>query len=173
MKDSARLTETVDQFCQFIAALPASALVEQDWGPKEVLAHLVYHHELYVKLVEAFLAGTPVVLPKGRFRDLNAEAVAASRGITPDELIDRLQKANQRLVKLYQQHDPSDITVEIKAGATLRTLAELVPEVEAHIRNHLEKLRKGLKPELDNASRKGPPNRRFHLTPLRCASRRS
>ncbi len=70
--------------------------------------------------------------------------IYASRGTTPAELVDRLQQANRRLLKLYQQHDPSEITVEIKAGATLRTLAELVPEVEAHIRNHLEKLRKGL-----------------------------
>jgi len=145
MNDSVRLTETVDQFCQFITALPASALVEQDWGPKEVLAHLVYYHELYVKLVEAFIAGVPAVPPKGRFQDLNAQAVAASRGVTPVELVERLQKANHRLVKLYQQHDPSKITVEIKAGAKLRTLAELIPEVEAHIRNHLRKLSKNLK----------------------------
>jgi D-tyrosyl-tRNA(Tyr) deacylase len=48
-------------------------------------------------------------------------------------------------VELYQQHDPGEITVEIKAGAKPRTLAELVPEAEAHIRNHLKKLRKGLK----------------------------
>lgn len=145
MNDSARLVETVDRFCQFIATLPASALAEQDWGPKEVLAHLVYHHELYVNLVEAFLAGTPVAPPKGHFRDLNAQAVAASRDIPPSELVDRFRKANQRLVELYREHDPRAITVEIKAGAKRRTLAELVPEVEAHIRNHLEKLRKDLR----------------------------
>jgi hypothetical protein len=59
--------------------------------------------------------------------------------------VDRLQTANQRLVKFYQQYDPSAIPVEIKAGAKLRTLAALVQEVEAHIRNHLEKLRMDLK----------------------------
>lgn len=118
--------------------------MEQDWGPKEVLAHLVYHHELYVNLVEAFLAGTLMEPPKGTFRELNAQAVAASRGIPPSELVDRFQKANQRLVEMYKHHNPSEITVEIKAGARLRTLAELVPEVEAHIRNHLKKLHKDL-----------------------------
>jgi ABC-type hemin transport system substrate-binding protein len=142
MNDSARLAETVDRSCQFITTLPTSTLAEQDWGPKEVLAHLVYHHELHVNLVEAFLAGTPVAPPKGSFRALNTEAVRASRGIAPAELVDRLQRANQRLVEMYQQNNPSKITVEIKAGAKLRTLAELVPEVEAHIRKHLEKLRK-------------------------------
>lgn len=142
MNDSERLTKTVDRFCQFIAALPPDALAEQEWGPKEVLAHLVYHHELYANLVEAFLAGTPMEPPRGTFRELNAQAVAASRGIPPSELVDRLRKANQRLVELYQQNNPREIMVEIKAGAKLRTLAELVPEVEAHVRNHLKRLRK-------------------------------
>lgn len=86
-----------------------------------------------------------MVPPKGRFMDLNADAVAASRGITVDELVDRLQTANQRLVKFYQQHNPNTITVEIKVGAKRRTLAELIPEVESHIRNRLEKLRHRLK----------------------------
>ena len=63
MNDITRLVETVDQFCQFITTLPASALADQDWGPKEVLAHLMYHHELYVNLVQEFLAGTPIAPP--------------------------------------------------------------------------------------------------------------
>ncbi len=145
MNDSERLVETVDRFCQFITTLPADTLVEQAWGPKEVLAHIVYHHELYVNLVEAFLACAPAEPPRGRFRELNEAAVTASRGVSPVKLVERLRKANQRFVELYRQHDPDEIIVEIKAGAKLRTLTELTPEVEAHIRNHLEKLRKGLK----------------------------
>ncbi len=144
MNDSERLTETVDRFCQVITTLEVGAIAEQEWGPKEVLAHLVYHHELYVNLLEAFIAGVPAVPPKGRFRELNADAVVASRGISPARLVTRLQKANQRLVEIYRQHDPGEIMLEIKAGAKLRTLAELVQEVEAHIRNQLEKLRQDL-----------------------------
>lgn len=63
MNDAVRLEEAVERFCRFITTLPASGLVEQDWGPKEVLAPLVYHHELYVNLVEALLAGRPVEPP--------------------------------------------------------------------------------------------------------------
>jgi hypothetical protein len=39
----------------------------------------------------------------------------------------------------------TEIKVEIKSGVKLRTFEELVPEVEPHICNHLEKLHKGLK----------------------------
>ncbi len=149
MNDLTRLEETVERFSQFITMLPTGALVEQDWGPKEVLAHLVYYHELYVKLVEAFLAGTPMEPPKGTFRELNAQAVVASRGTPPSELVDRFQKANQRLVELCQRYDTREITVEIKAGAKPRPLAELIPEVEAHIRNHLKQLHKDLQARKD------------------------
>ncbi len=142
MSEIARLEETVDRFSRFIETIPASALSEQEWGPKEVLAHLVYHHELYVRLVEACVSGLPVAPPTGRFRELNSGAVAASRGQAVGVLLDRLQKANRRLAELYRQHDPGKIWVEIKAGAKPRPLAGLVPEVEAHIRSHLEKLRK-------------------------------
>jgi aminopeptidase YwaD len=139
-----RLTETVDQFCRYITALPADALAEREWGPKEVLAHLVYHHELYVGRVQAFLSGTPADLPVGRYKDLNAQAAASSRCIPPAELVDRFRTANQRLSELYQQHDPREIPVQIKAGVRVFTLAELVPAVEGHVRNHLKILRKNI-----------------------------
>jgi hypothetical protein len=145
MNDLARLEQSVERFCQFVGTLPPHALVDQAWGPKEVLAHLTYHHEQYVRIVEAFLAGAPVEPPAGRFHDLNAEAVAANRGVPSAELVSRLRQANQRLMMLYRQHDPNAITVQIKAGAKRWTLAELVPRVEAHIRNHQEKLRQDLR----------------------------
>ena len=37
MPDSTALDAAVETFCQFIEELPAEALVEQPWGPREVL----------------------------------------------------------------------------------------------------------------------------------------
>jgi hypothetical protein len=145
MNDPATLEATVERFCRFITALPADALVEQAWGPKEVLAHLVYHHELYVTLTEGFVHGAPVAPPRGYGRELNAAAVAASRGVSVATLVARFRTATRQLVQLYRQHDPGAIPVEVRAGAKLRTLATLVPEAEAHTRNHLRKLRAAFK----------------------------
>lgn len=108
-----RLETEVERFNRLIVTLPSNALEEQDWGPKEVLAHLVYHHEKYAAMVEGFLADAPVDPPKGRYRDLNAEAVALSRGVDPEVLVDRFYKANQRLVELYRQCDPGQVPMEI------------------------------------------------------------
>ncbi len=58
------------------------------------------------------------------------------------ELTGRLRQANQLLVELYERYDPTKTHVQIKAGVKVRSLAELLPEVEAHIRNHLLRLQK-------------------------------
>lgn len=135
-----KLNQTVNQFCGFIESLPAQALLNRDWGPREVLAHLVYHHELYVRLAKASVDHRQVAPITGRFRDVNAAAVAENRGASAAQLVSRLREANRHLVELYQQHCPDKIVIEIKKGARLRTLQELVPRVEAHIRNHLRAL---------------------------------
>ena len=57
-----KLRATVEGFCRFIVGLPKTTLVEQEWGPKEVLAHLVFWHESYVAQIEALMGGAPFEL---------------------------------------------------------------------------------------------------------------
>jgi len=144
MTPTDKLQQTVEAFCQFIEALPVSALVEQDWGPKEVLAHIVYYHENHVAEIEAQLAGRPYNLPKGRFSDLNAQAAASSRDIPVEELLHRLRAADEKLRNFYRLHDPDTLLINIKQGGKIWTLAELVPAEESHVRNHHQRLKKEL-----------------------------
>ena len=138
------LRATVETFSRFIKELPRSTVTEQAWGPKEVLAHLVFHHESYVDQVNALRNGELYEPPRGRFSDLNAQAVAESRGVPVQALIRRFLEANETLCEIYEAVDPHTIVLEIKLGAKPRTFSELIPEVEAHIRNHHRKLEKGL-----------------------------
>lgn len=80
--DIERLCATVDEICRFIDSLPEAAVVEHVWGPKEVLAHFVFHHESYIDQVKVLRNGEPFEPPRGRFSDLNAQAVADSRGVS-------------------------------------------------------------------------------------------
>lgn len=77
----APLDDAVEEFCRFVQSLGPDITAQETWGPKEVLAHLVFYHELYVAQVEAFLAGSPVDLPRGRYSDLNAAAVQRYRDL--------------------------------------------------------------------------------------------
>jgi hypothetical protein len=145
MDDCEKLHATVEEFCRFIEGLPDDALAEQEWGPKEVLAHLVFHHESYVAQVKARLAGQPFALLQGKFRELNVQAVVVNRGVPITRLVRRLREANEHLCALYASHDPSAIMLVIKQGAKPRTLAALVPEAEAHVRNHQRKLEREMR----------------------------
>jgi len=135
-----RLNRTVEAFCSYIESLPPEALTEQEWGPKEVLAHLVFHHQGYVAMAEAIAQGKPLIPPKGRFRDINAYAVDKSRGVDTAELVEQFRQVNHRLVALYQSSDPEAVSFRIKQDSKLFSLTELVPAAEAHIRNHQRKL---------------------------------
>ena len=137
---SAPLDQAVEDFCQFIQNLPQEDATQRAWGPKEVLAHLVFYHELYVAQAQAFLAGSRVKLPKGRYSDLNAEAAERCRDVPMDELVGRLRIANRRLGELCAAGDPDQIVVPIKSGIRPYRLAKLIPEVASHIRNHQRQL---------------------------------
>ncbi len=131
-----QLREAVDELHHFIRELPEAALVEKAWGPKEVLAHLVFWIESYVVQIEAILAGEPPVPPQGRFDDINVEVVEASRGVPVDELLRRHLMASERLCAFVQTLDPERIMLELTKGAVLRPLIWFVSAEAGHIRVH-------------------------------------
>jgi hypothetical protein len=132
-----KLRKTVEKFCHLIRVLPEVALIKQAWGPKEVLAHLVFWHERYIAQIEAILAEKAFTGSQGRRDDLNAQALEASHNVSVAELLGRFQVADERLREFGQTLDPQNIIVEE------RTLDDLISKVKSHIRNHhLELVRK-------------------------------
>jgi len=143
--DLERLSATVEDFCAWIAQLPERDLRAQDWGPPEVLAHLVYWHEWYLAQSVAVLAGRALRLPSGRFADMNAKAVKKFFNMRPVALTRRFRAVNRRLSRLTEAHDPRKIGFRIKEGSKRWRLSDLIPAAEAHIRNHLRALKKASK----------------------------
>jgi hypothetical protein len=140
--DVVRLQTTVENFCAWIESLPEREMRAREWGPREVLAHLVYWHEWYLAQSEAILAGRTFPLPSGRFRDLNAAAAAKYRNVLPSTLTRRFRATNRRLSRLAMEHNPDKIVFRIKADSKPWKLADLIPAAEAHVRNHLYALKK-------------------------------
>ncbi len=83
------LNETVASFVSFVGALPRAALRPSRWGPREVLAHLVYWHEHYVRIVRARLDGRDPRLPDSSFTELNAVAILGLRDMTIAKMLRR------------------------------------------------------------------------------------
>ena len=144
MNDFALLTQAVDSFCAFVESLPLSELESKTWGPKSVLAHLVYYHELYVIQAQASLDNKPVKLFEGGYYELNARIAERWRDVPVEKLVRRFQSANRRLEKIYATCDPRFVIVPIKAGVKPHPLTKLVREVTAHVRNHQHQIEKEL-----------------------------
>ncbi len=140
-----KLEDTVHAFCEFIEDLPGDLLGEAEWGPREVLCHLVFHHQVYVDQIGGVLDHRPIPPPMGTFAELNARAVEEYRKLSTLDLINHFKGLNRQLLFLYQGCNPAEVRIEIKAGSKLRTFSELIPEVEAHIRNHLVKVQRRIR----------------------------
>lgn len=141
-QDVARLTATVEGFCQLISRLPARALLEKPWGPRQVLAHLVFWHEAYARQLEAHLTGKGWLLPEGTFDQLNAHAVASLEHVGVPTLLARFRAANTRLGRLALDPKAAGVRIQLKQGSKSWLPGEFLVMVEAHIRRHGEKLRK-------------------------------
>jgi hypothetical protein len=137
-----RLTATVESFCKLVEGLPARALLERPWGPRQVLSHLVFWHETYVRQTEARLADKGWLLPEGTFNELNAQAVASLAAVGVATLLARFRAANKRLCSLARQPRASVVDIQVKADSKAWPLGEFLVMVEAHIRRHGEELRK-------------------------------
>ncbi|HEY5119214.1 MAG TPA: ClbS/DfsB family four-helix bundle protein [Anaerolineales bacterium] len=137
-----RLTNTVEDFCGWIESLPAKETRTQEWGPREILAHLVYWHEQYITQSKAILSGRQFPTPSGRFAEMNSKAAAKFQNFSIAKLTGRFRNANRRLCRLAREHDPRKIAFSIKQGSKRWRLSDLIPAVEAHVRNHLRALKK-------------------------------
>jgi len=129
-----------------IGQLPARALLEKPWGPRQVLCHLVFWHETYVRQIEARLAGHGWLLPEGTFNELNAQAVASLAVVGVPTLLARFRAANTRLCRLALEPKAANVQVQLKQDSKSWPLDEFLVMVETHIRRHGDELRKAHSP---------------------------
>ena len=141
LADLDTLASRGDSFIALVDELPADALRPAAWGPREVLSHLAYWHEHYVRLLEAALAGERPALPAGSFRDLNAGAVAHFRATPVHEIAHRFASAERALEYLARRPGASRIQIRIEDGAMARRLPVLLARVAGHIAGHERQLR--------------------------------
>jgi len=138
--DLDRLQRTIDAFCTYAHAMPDRTASGQTWGVREVLAHLVYHHEAYVAQARALVAGQEFTLPVGRFKDMNAQAVIIHRDVPMGELVRRLRNADHQLREIAVEPGAAHLSIQIKEGSKRWPLRDLICAVEAHVRRHHQHL---------------------------------
>lgn len=136
---AAELRQTAVAFIDRLATLPAPP---PSWGPREMLAHLVFWLERDVAQIEAQIAGRPHTPPRGRTDTLNAQAVVATAALAISELRRRFDTAVDKLAHFAQTCDPQNIIVEMRLPHDRRTLDDAIIKTTVHIAAHHRQLRR-------------------------------
>ncbi len=133
------LTEQVRLFVAAIRAAPREnlcAAAAADWGPREILCHLVFWHAQYVSIIKALLANKEPVLLTGSFKWHNAEAVRQLSGCDVEELLRRLEGSQRELDRIARRKDIDHLSFSFREGSKHRSFAEFVDVIANHFRSH-------------------------------------
>ena len=137
----ARLDATVGEVCRALPTLRALAVPHGGWGAHEVLSHIVFWHETYARILEAMAEGRQPAVLVGVFPEFNRIAVERFRTVPDAVLVARLRKANAIVVAALGSVPPH-ARIKIKSGANPRGPVQFADRVEAHLRGHLDELRR-------------------------------
>ena len=137
----ARLADAVDELASEVERAPLPPLTGAQWGPREILCHLVYWHEWYAEVARSINHGEAVVPKVGAFPEFNRDSVEELGSTPVQSLVARLRRAQRSLgTELLAMSPHARIT--IKAGASSRGPDVFADRIEAHFRGHLRDIRR-------------------------------
>lgn len=135
------LTATVNEAVAFFVKTEES-LCDGYQSAREVLSHLVFWHREYVTIAQSLVEGGQPKLKKGTYAELNAGATYEFEGKTVEELVQQLDKHQKDLSETLLCLPDWGINYPVKYGGRLKSVTERLPEIESHIRNHVNRLQR-------------------------------
>lgn len=135
------LSNTVDEAVAFLVESDES-LSDGYQSTREVLSHLVFWHREYITIAQALVDGSEPVLKKGTYAKLNAGATCEFECKTMKELAQLLVVYQKNLEAVLQRLPDWGIMYPVKYGGRLKCVAERLPAIESHIRNHVSRLQR-------------------------------
>jgi hypothetical protein len=139
------LDANVTEFAELIARLPRELLRPTSWGPREILAHIVFAHEIYVRELRATARGGPPELFAHTGQEQNRMAVAENGSVSVDELLRRLMSAQRKLAKLVVRPDVQAVSFYYRATSQPREVPQAMRLIAGHFRGHMRDVRKAAK----------------------------
>jgi len=121
------------------------SLADRHQTARDVLAHFVFWHREYVRIVRALATGHKPRLRTGKFHEMNAQAAREFRGVSLPQLARQFGQLQSLLERLLLALPDWRIDFPIKAGGKRTRVAERVPQIAAHIVHHVTRLRHALK----------------------------
>jgi hypothetical protein len=136
-----RLNRTVIEAAAFFAGADES-LFDGRHTAHGVLAQLVFWHEQYVSVAGALIQGRVPILKAGSFERLNQMARSNFAGDSMTMLAYDLSCLQKEFDALVRQLPDWSISFPIKSDSELCPLSERLVEIEQHIRQHVQRLKR-------------------------------
>jgi uncharacterized small protein (DUF1192 family) len=137
----AALDRVVMEAVNFFAGVDES-LADGHQTARQVLSHLVFWHREYVRVITALAECRQPALKSGTFAELNAGADREFQTYSMPELAQRLASLQEELVRLLQQLTHWRMDFPVKQGGHFWSVEDRIPSIEAHIRNHVVRLKR-------------------------------
>lgn len=135
------LADSVDKAQQYFSKLDGQAVVRLgNWGPAEVLGHLVWWHRANLEGIESVLAGGPPYGAGESTEQLNARAMDEMAGSPVVDLLGKWEELQNRLDDKARAVADPGVVVRVYSNGAPRTLLERIEEVADHITEHLNEL---------------------------------
>lgn len=134
--------KTVREALAWFSGPGAAATVRiGQWAPREVLAHLIYWHEVSAQGMESVARGGQPVSLESQIDSINARAVAGYQGKSLLQVVAEASKAQERLVKAAGAVPDLDAVV-VQRGAHSFTTRQRLEMIVGHWRGHLDELQR-------------------------------
>jgi hypothetical protein len=137
-----RVTNTIDELLAFMAtAVDRPAPEGASWGPREVLAHLVYWLDFSCQGFEEALEGRATPYPNEDLDDLNNRVVKMLADRPMEDMCADLRKLRDRLAAVVKNLRRPDATVLVKKDGTRVKALDRLEMMDQHYRGHLADLK--------------------------------
>lgn len=139
----ARLDRALDETLSWFQTWgDAPDLRVDQWTPREVLAHLVFWHQVNLQGIASVVQGGPPHRLLASSDELNASAVASLAGKSSRELAAELRALHKELSAAAPSLPSLDAVERIQLDGTERTARQQLEVLEIHLREHLQELQK-------------------------------
>lgn len=121
------------------------SLADEHQTAREVLSHFVFWHREYVRIVRALAKRQAPRLREGKFREFNAQATREFAFESLPALVKRFDRLQSQLERALRALPDWESNFPIKSSGKYTSVAERVPQIAAHIGNHVARLRRAAK----------------------------
>jgi len=137
----AGLQKILNDFITFFQqARDMEVMIYEHWNAKDVLGHITFWHESFARNIAALGEDRKPQPLKGKLSEVNKQSVATTKEILTQELIERLNQAQQ----VIERHifDKKISLIPYKKGSRDYSRLEHLEVVTNHITKHLKHLKK-------------------------------